>query len=264
LPYRIFRTLPADAFTMVRAFHPMVVCFAAALAGTALVFDVFYLGAGARPALAAIYTVPVLGGLVGCLIAAADDLGLERPVLFWTVAATIVVGLTNVALVATIGAIWRTGPSDWRYGAEAVLFGAVSGLCIAVTAVVLGNLAHSLGIETKTRIPERRRRPATVPVPAAVSVAKSRPEAPARSKPKRAEPPPQVEESPEPELFELPAPRVVYLSEPRPVSPPVEGTGHADRRTPRTRRGLAVPPSRRVLRPGRPPGPGRFGAGGNQ
>jgi uncharacterized membrane protein len=264
LPYRIFLTLPADALTMMRAFHPMVVCFAAALAGTALVFDVFYLGAGARPALAAIYTVPVLAGLVGCLIAAADDLGLERPVLSWTVAATLAVGLTNIALVATIGASRRTGPSDWQYGAEAVLFGAVSGLCIAVTAVVMGNLAHSLGIETKTHIPERRRAPATVRVPATVSVAKPRPKAPARSKPKRVEPPPEIEESPAAELFELPAPRLVYLSEPRPVGPSAEGTGHADRRTPRIRRGLAVPPSRRVLRPGRPPGPGRFGASGNQ
>jgi uncharacterized membrane protein len=265
LPYRIFRTLPADALTMMRAFHPMVVCFAAALAGTALVFDVFYLGAGARPALAALYTVPVLAGLVGCLIAAADDLGLERPVLSWTVAATVAVGLTNIAMVATIGASLRTGPSDWRYGAEAFLFGAVSGLCIAVTAVVMGNLAQRLGIETKTRIPERRRAPATVPVPVAASVAKTRAKAPARSKPKQAEPSPQVvEESPTPELFELPAPRVVYLSEPRPVGPSVEGTSHADRRVPRARRGLAVPPSRRVLRPGRPPGPGRFGASGNQ
>jgi uncharacterized membrane protein len=262
LPYRIFRTLPVDALTMMRAFHPMVVCFAAALAVTALVFDVFYLGAGARLALAALYTVPVLAGLVGHLIAAADDLGLERPVLSWTVAATVAVGLTNIALLATIGACLRTGPSDWRHGAEAVLFGAVSGLCIAVTAVVMGNLAHSLGIETKTRIPERRRAPVTVRVPAMASLAKPRP--PARSKPKRAEPPPRVEESPAPEPFELPAPRVVYLSEPRPVGSSVEGTGHADRRTPRPRRGLAVPPSRRVLRPGRPPGPGRFGGGGNQ
>ncbi|MDX6292166.1 MAG: hypothetical protein QOH50_1241 [Kribbellaceae bacterium] len=262
MPYRIFRTLPVDALTMMRAFHPMVVCFAAALAVTALVFDVFFLGAGARLALAALYTVPVLAGLVGHLIAAADDLGLERPVLFWTVAATVAVGLTNIALVATIGASLRTGPSDWRQGAEAVLFGAVSGLCIAVTAVVMGNLAHSLGIETKTRIPERRRRPAAVPVPVAASVAKSRPKRPARRRSK--EPPPQVvEDRPAPELFDHPAPRVVCLSEPRPVGPSVEGTSHADRRISRVRRGLAVQPSRRVLRPGRPPGPGRFGAGGN-
>jgi hypothetical protein len=258
VPYRIFRTLPVDALTMMRAFHPMVVCFAAALAVTALVFDVFFLGAGARLALAALYTVPVLAGLIGHLIAAADDLGLERPVLFWTVAATVAVGLTNIALVATIGAGLRTGPSDWRHGAEAVLFAAVSGLCIAVTAVVMGNLAHSLGIETKTRIPERRRAPAAVPVRVAASVAKS----PARSKSK--EPPPQVaEERPAPELFDHPAPRVVCLSEPRPVGPSVEGTSHADRRISRVRRGVAVQPSRRVLRPGRPPGPGRFGAGGN-
>jgi hypothetical protein len=263
VPFRIFRTLPVDALTMMRAFHPMVVCFAAALAVTALVFDVFFLGAGARLALAALYTVPVLAGLVGHLIAAADDLGLERPVLFWTVAATVAVGLTNIALVATIGAGLRTGPSDWGHGAEAVLFAAVSGLCIAVTAVVMGNLAHSLGIETKTRIPERKRAPAVVPVPVAAFGPKSRPpKPPARSKSK--EPPPQVvEERPAPELFDHPAPRVVCLSEPRPVGPSVEGTGHADRRISRVRRGLAVQPSRRVLRPGRPPGPGRFGAGGN-
>jgi len=179
------------------------------------------------------------------------------------VAATVAVGLTNIALVATIGAGRRTGPSDWDDGAEAVLFGAVSGLCIAVTAVVMGNLAHSLGIETKTRIPERRRAPATVRVPATVSIAKAHPKAPADSKPKRAEPP-QFEESPAPEFSELRVPRVVHLAEPRPVGPSVGRTGHADRRTSRTRRGLVDPPPRRVLRPGRPPGPGRFGAGGNQ
>jgi uncharacterized membrane protein len=252
MPYRIFRTLPMDAWTMMRAFHPMVVCFAAALALTALVFDVFYLGAGARLALAALYTVPVLAGLIGCLIAAADDLGLERPVLSWTVAATVAVGLTNIALVAAIGASLRTGPSDWRHGAEAVLFGAVSGLCIAVTAVVMGNLAHSLGIETRTRIPERRRAPTTVPV--AAPVAKSRPKPQARNK--STEPPPQVvEERPAPEP-DPPMPRLVYLSEPRPVGASAEGTSHADRRIPRVRRGLVVQPSPRVRRPGRPPGPG--------
>jgi uncharacterized membrane protein len=253
--FRIFWTLPADAWTMMRAFHPMVVCFAAALALTAVVFDVFYLGAGAHLALAALYTVPVLAGLIGCLIAAAEDLGLERPVLSWTLAAAVAVGLTNIALVAGIGASLRTGPSDWRHGAEAVLFGAVSGLCIAVTAVVMGNLAHSLGIETRTRIPERRRAPTTVPVPVAAPVAKSRPKPPARNKAK--EPPLQVVgERPAPELLDPATLRVVYLSEPRPVGPSVEGTSHADRRISRIRRGLVAQPSRRVRRPGRPPGPG--------
>ena len=144
----------------------MVVCFAGVLAGTALVFDVFFLTAGAGLALAALYTVPLLAGLVACLIAAAEDLGLDRPVLSWTVAATIAFGLANIAVVATVGAMRRTGPSDWRHGGEAVLLSAATVSCFAVVVVVMGNLAHSLGVVVKTRFPEKRRAPDVVRWPA--------------------------------------------------------------------------------------------------
>ena len=238
--------------------------------GRRFVFDVFYLTAGAGLALAALYTVPLLAGLVACLIAAADDLGLDRPVLSWTVAATMAFGLANIAVVATVGAMLRTGPSDWRHGAEAILLSAATVSCFAVIAVVMGNLAHSLGIEVKTRFPEKRRTPEVVrgPAPRPTAPAANGPapykpahSKPARSKPalatpERVKPVRQIEEPTKPYRFELPVPRLVDLTEPRPVVLSAGGTGHADRRTPRNLRGLAIPSSRRHLRPGRPPGPG--------
>lgn len=78
LALRMFKTVPADAVAVLRAYPPMVVCFAAALTGTALVFDVFYLVASPGLTLALVYTVPVLAGLIAGLVAAADDVGLAR------------------------------------------------------------------------------------------------------------------------------------------------------------------------------------------
>ena len=251
--YRVFRTLPADAVAIVRAYPPMVICFAAALTGTALVFDVFYLVASPGLALAAVYTIPVLAGLIAGFVAAADDIGLERRVLAWTVAATVAVGITNIVVVAMIAAMRRTGPSDWGAGFRAILFAGATVLSVALAIVVLGNLARSLGIEIKTHFPQKKK-PVYVPPPLVRTESKPRAskEAAARAKPARVEPPP--EEIPEPvPAFKPPPPRVVDLDEPRPVTSWVEGTGHADRRAPRAHRGLAVPQSRRPNRPGRRP-----------
>jgi uncharacterized membrane protein len=246
LARRILRALLADAVAIVRAFHPMVVCFAGVLAGAALVFDVFYLTAGTGVALAALYTVPLLAGLTACLIAAAEELGLERPVVSRTVAATVVVGLTNIAVVATAATMRRTGPSDWRYGLEAILFSAVSVLCFALTAVVMGTLAHSLGIELKTRFPERKPVPAPAPPPKAAI----------RIQQERVEPRQKVEKAPGRDRSEPLAPRVVDLDEPRLVVSSAGGTAHGDRRALGARRDPAASPSRRG-RPGRRPGSGR-------
>jgi hypothetical protein len=260
----MIRTVPADAVAIVRAYPPMVVCFAAALAGTALVFDVFYLVASPGLTLAAVYTVPVLAGLIAGLVAAADDVGLERRVLVWTIAATVAVGITNVVLVAMIAAMRRTTPSNWGAGGQAILFAACTVLSVAVSIVVIGNLIHTLGIEIKTKLP--RRKP-YVPPPA-IAQPKPRPskEAAARAKPVRVKTvveEPISEESagwrvePVPALtppaFTPPAPKVIDLDEARPVTPRAEGTGHADRRTSRARQIPAVPPSRRAHRPGRRP-----------
>src|SRR5688500_13747207 len=110
----MIRTVPADALAIVRYYPPVVICFAAALAGTALVFDVFYLVASPGRTLAMVYTVPVLAGLIAALVAAADDVELERRVLGWTIAAAVAIGITNVVVVAMIAAMRRTGPSDWK------------------------------------------------------------------------------------------------------------------------------------------------------
>jgi hypothetical protein len=261
----MIRTVPADAVAIVRAYPPMVICFAAALAVTALVFDVFYLVASPGLALAAVYTVPVLAGLIAGLVAAADDVELERRVLLWTIAATVALGITNVMLVGMISAMRRTGPSDWGAGGQAILFAACTILAVAVTAVVVGNLIRALGIEVKTK--RKQKKKVYVP-PAALAEPKPRAskEAAARAKTVRAEsavPDQPVEEQwdwrvePVPALtppsFTPPPPKAIDLDEARPVTPWVESTGHADRRGSRARRIPAVPPSRRPHRPGRRP-----------
>ena len=147
----MIRTLPADAATIVRAYPPMVVCFAAALALTALVFDVFYLVASPGLTLAAVYTIPVLAGLIAGLVAAADDLELERRVLVRTIVATVAVGITNVVVVAMVSAMRRTGPSDWGAGGRAILFAGCTVLSVAITIVATSHLIRSLGLDLKTK-----------------------------------------------------------------------------------------------------------------
>lgn len=261
----MIRTVPADALAIVRFYPPMVICFAAALAGTALVFDVFYLVASPGLTLAAVYTVPVLAGLIAGLVAAADDVELERRVLVWTIAATVAVGITNVVVVAMIAAMRRTGPSDWKSGGQSVLFAGCTVLAVAVLVVVVGGLIRALGIEIKTKLPPKK---SYAPAPLAKPKVVISKEGAARAKPVRVEMVPDepgdllVDESesgrrvePVPALtppaFTPPPPKVVDLDEARPVTPWAEGTGHADRRGSRSRRIPAVPPSRRPQRPGR-------------
>ena len=254
--YRMIRTVPADAVAIVRAYPPMVICFAAALAGTALVFDVFYLVASPGLALALVYTVPVLAGLIAGLVAASDEVGLERKVLGWTVAATISVALTNVVLVAMVAAMRRTGPSNWSAGFRSILFAGCTVLAVAITIVVVGNLIPRLGIEIRTKLPKKKRKVYVPPPALAAPKPRVSKEAAARAKPDRVEPEPDTE--PTVELFPQPAfvpppPKVVDLDEPREVTLRAVGTGHADRYAPRPRRTPSVPPSRRPHRPGRRP-----------
>jgi hypothetical protein len=258
----MIRTVPADAVAIVRFYPPMVICFAAALAGTALVFDVFYLVANP-------------GLTIAGLVAAADDVELERGVLTWTIASAVAVGITNVVVVAMVAAMRRTGPSDWKSGGQSILFAACTVLAVAVMVVVTGALISALGIDIKTKLPKKKYVP-----PAPVAVLRPKPlvskEAAARAKPvrtesaddsgnllldgsgelllddagesgRRVEPVPALT----PPSFLPPLPKVIDLDEARPVTPWTEGTGHADRRGPRSRRIPAVPPTRRTQRPGR-------------
>lgn len=263
----MIRTVPADAVAIVRCYPPVVICFAAALAGTALVFDVFYLVASPGLTLAMVYTVPVLAGLIAALVAAADDVELERRVLAWTIAAAVAIGITNVVVVAMIAAMRRTGPSDWKAGGQSVLFAACTLVAVAVMVVVIGRLIRALGIELKTKLPPKKTyrppEPVTRPKP---QVSK---EAAARAKPVRSEPAETallVDDHPDdseagrrvepvpaltPPSYLPPLPKVIDLDEARPVTAWSEGTGHADRGNPRARRIPAVPPSRRPHRPGR-------------
>lgn len=271
----MFRTVPADAVAIVRFYPPMVICFAAALAGTALVFDAFYLAANPGLGLALVYTVPVLAGLIAGLVAAADDVELERRVLVWTIAATVAVGITNAVVLALIAAMRRTDPSDWKSGGQSVLFAACTVFAVALLVVVVGELIGALGIDIKTKLPKKKY---VAPAPAAILRPKPlvSKEAAARAKPVRSEPDEsadllldgsddgelmddagesgrRVEPVPAltPPSFLPPLPKVIDLDEARPVTPWTEGTGHADRRGSRSRRIPAVPPTRRTQRPGR-------------
>jgi hypothetical protein len=287
--YRMIRTVPSDAVTILRAYPPMVICFAAALAGTALVFDVFYLVASPGLTLAAVYTIPVLAGLIAGLMAAFDDVPLERRVLGWTVASTVAVGITNIMVVAMIAAMRRTGPSDWAAGGRAILFAACTTVSVAISIVVIGNLIPTLGIELKTTLPKKKvyvpppavaRPTVRVSKEAAARGTKPRVNEAATSNGEAAVPrgaaaratPAKVQtvdyedtvilggledygadlEEPVP-TFVPPAPRVIDLDEPREIAPRSESTGHADRRAPRPRRTPPVPPSRRPHQYGRRP-----------
>jgi uncharacterized membrane protein len=268
----MIRTVPADAVAIVRAYPPMVICFAAALTGTALVFDVFYVVASPGLTLAAVYTVPVLAGLIAGLVAAFDEVELERPVLAWTVGVAVAVGITNIVVVAMVAAMRRTGPSNWAAGGQAVLLAACSVLSVAISIVVIGNLIPMLGLELRTKL--RKKKPKVYVPPPAIARPRVSKEAAARgAKPRvsqaAATPSPAKMrtadyedtvvldglvgsdlEEPVP-TFVPPAPRVVDLDEPREVAARSEGTGHADRRAPRARRTPPVPPSRRPHQYGR-------------
>ncbi|WP_238161364.1 hypothetical protein [Kribbella antibiotica] len=248
----LIRTVPADAVAIVRAYPPMVVCFAAALTGTALVFDVFYLVASPGLTLALVYTVPVLAGLIAGLVAAADDVGLERRVLLRTVGMAVAVGIANAVIVAMLSAMTRTSPSDWGAGFRAVLFAGCTIFAVAFVIAAWSRLIDALGIELQTKLPRRAVRPpvAAVAVASAPRVSKesaARAEAPRAPTPP---PPPPAEERTIP-LFVPPTPKVVDLDEARPVTPTAPtGGGHADRLAPRSRR--TAP--RRINRPGKRPG----------
>ncbi|MEJ1105903.1 hypothetical protein [Kribbella sp. CCNWLW201] len=253
LAFRMIRTVPADAVAIVRSYPPMVVCFAAALTGTALVFDVFYLVASPGLTLALVYTVPVLAGLIAGLVAVADDVGLERAVLLRTVGVAVAFGLTNAMVVAMIAAMRRTDPSNWSAGGQAVLFAGCTVVAVAMAIVACSKLIDALGIELRTKLP---RRPVRAPI-AAVAVAAPAPrvskESAARAKPAPVQPPPPPP-SPDDEetihIFVPPPPKIVDLDEARPVVSWSESTGHADRLVPRPRRST----SRRANKPGKRPG----------
>ncbi|MEU4195288.1 hypothetical protein AB0E69_25540 [Kribbella sp. NPDC026611] len=248
LALRMFKTVPADAVAVIRAYPPMVVCFAAALTGTALVFDIFYLVASPGLTLALVYTVPVLAGLIAGLVAAADDVGLERPVVLRTTGLAIAVGITNAIVVAMIAAMSRTDPSNWAAGGQSVLFAGCSVLAVAVSIVACRKLIDALGIELRTRLPHRRPPRSPLPAPKVATLQpRASKESAARAKPAPPPPPPPpVDEEETIPVFVPPPPKVVDLDEARPVV----ASGPVSSHTSRGRR----PSTRRPNKPGRRPG----------
>jgi hypothetical protein len=235
VPYRVLKGLLVDAAAIVRAYPPMIVAFATVLAGAALVFDLIYLTAALPPGLIAIAMVPLLAGLVACLIA-ADDLGLSRRAVVRTVGAAGMLLLTNVAAVAMIAAI--RGPSGWKAVLQTIGLAILTAGCVGGSAVVLSGLARSLGITLVTQLPPRKPKPPK-PAPVALRVRTE----PAAEKPAKVDPPPA-----EPEELAASAPRLVNLTDARPVGLPDYVPGHPDARVPRR----SVPPARPQRR--RPPG----------
>lgn len=254
LALRMIRTVPADAVAVVRAYPPMVICFGAALGGTALVFDVFYLVASPGLTLALVYTVPVLAGLIAGLVAAADDVGLGQGVLPRTAGLAVALGVTNAIVVAMIAAMRRTDPSNWAAGGQSVLFAGCTVFAVAVSIVACRKMIIALGIELRTKLP---RRPVRVPIAAAavagrVAAPRASKESAARNKPVQpAVPPPSPPDDEETiPVFVPPPPPMVDLDEARTVEPLSRSSGHADRLTPRPRR----IGSRRTNKPGKRPG----------
>ena len=251
LALRMIRTVPADAVAVVRAYPRIVVCFAAALTGTALVFDVFYLVASPGLTLALVYTVPVLAGLIAGLVAAADDVGLDRAVLLRTTGLAVALGITNAIVVAMIAAMRRTDPSNWASGGQSVLFAGCTVFAVAVSIVACRKLIDALGIELRTKLP---RRPVRVPIAAvrvAGPVSRASKESAARAKPvQMVAPPPPPDDEETIEVFVPPPPRVVDLDEARPVGSLGQSSGHADRLVPRPRRTGSRGPNKPGRRPG--------------
>lgn len=253
LALRMFKTVPADAVSVLRAYPPMVVCFAAALTGTALVFDIFYLVASPGLTLALVYTVPVLAGLIAGLVAAADDVGLERRVLLCTVGLAVAIGITNAFVVAMIAAMARTDSSNWTSGGQSVLFAGCTVLAVAVSIVACSKLIDALGIELRTRLPHRRHRQPVVTPGALLGAPRPRvsKESAARAQPPPPPPPPpppvvaKDEEETIP-VFVPPPLKVVDPDEARPVSPFGQATPYPSR--------VRRTTPRRGNKPGRRPG----------
>jgi hypothetical protein len=144
---------------LTRAFHPMFALYAGVLAGVAVVFDLLYLMVGGGVLMAALYTLPITAGLVACLVAAADELDLDRPAVRATAALAAAAGLTNALYLAAINTIRATTPTTWTTGALAVL---LSGAAVLAAAVTIRQLLHLAALATPT--------PPDVPPPAAPAV----------------------------------------------------------------------------------------------
>lgn len=133
---------------LARAFHPMFALYAGVLAGAALIFDLLYLMVGGGVLMAVLYTLPVTAGLVACLVAAADELKLDRRAVRAAVQLAVGAGLTNALYLGAVNTMRATTPASWFTGAFAVLLSAAAVLSAAVTvlqAIRLCTLATPVG-----------------------------------------------------------------------------------------------------------------------
>ncbi|ADB29862.1 hypothetical protein Kfla_0742 [Kribbella flavida DSM 17836] len=80
-------------------------------------------------------------GLVACLVAAADELQLDRPAMRAAVLLAGSAGLTNTLYLGAIGSMRATDPANWTMGAVSVLLSCVAVLSAAVTVHLTLRLA---------------------------------------------------------------------------------------------------------------------------
>ena len=122
------------------ALHPMFALYCGVLAGVALVFDLLYLMIGGGFLMAAFYSLPTAAGLVACLVAAADELRLDRTATKAAISLAAVAGLTNTLYLGAVGGVLAVGPSDWGRAVCTVLLSAAA----VASAAVAGHLTLHL------------------------------------------------------------------------------------------------------------------------
>jgi hypothetical protein len=135
-----YLTIPTR--TLATAFHPMFALYAGVLTGAALIFDLFYLIIGGGILMAALYTVPVTAGLVACLLAAADELRLDRAAVGCAIQLAVAAGLTNALYLGALGRMFATTPTTWLTGVLAILLSTVAVAAAAISGHLIQRLAH--------------------------------------------------------------------------------------------------------------------------
>jgi hypothetical protein len=118
----------------------MFALYTGVLAGAALLFDLLYLMVGGGFLMAALYTLPVTAGLVACLLAAADELHLDRPAIKRAILVAGSAGLTNALYLGAVGGMLATTPASWLTGIATLLLSAAA----VASATVTGQLIQRL------------------------------------------------------------------------------------------------------------------------
>jgi hypothetical protein len=121
----------------------MFALYTGVLAGAALIFDLLYLMVGGGFLMAALYTLPVTAGLVACLLAAADELRLDRPAIKCAILLAGAAGLTNALYLGAVGGILAITPTSWFTGIATLVLSVAAVAGATVTGYLIQRLATS-------------------------------------------------------------------------------------------------------------------------